>query len=39
MEGREKVTTFNPESHEFMPDYVIKADDVCKNLRLGSINF
>ena len=39
MEGRGKVTTLNPEPHDFMPDYVIKADNVSLNLRLGSVDF
>ena len=28
VEGRSKATIFNPEPHEMMPDYVIKADNV-----------
>lgn len=39
VQGRERVTEYNPEPPEMMPDYVINADLVSKNLRQGSVVF
>ena len=38
-QGRDRITDFNPEPLESMPDYDIAADSVSKNLRTGSVIF